>query len=248
SLEKHYAEWDGLNLTWEALEGIAKHNGPVSGDLPYALADYNALHDLELHTHASAEAQVAALSDDVAYNNHDLMDGLRAGLFTEEDLMELPILSACFGEVDARYPDLERKRRRHEALRRVFGVMVEDLIATSEALLNASGAGSAQDIRELNYPVILFSADLFAQLKEIRQFLFARMYRAPSVMEKRAEATQIVSDLFPYFMAAPEHLPESWQPQINAAKDDTTLARLVADYIAGMTDLYAAEAHDRLLA
>ncbi|MEM6276715.1 MAG: dGTP triphosphohydrolase, partial [Pseudomonadota bacterium] len=188
SLEKHYAEWDGLNLTWEALEGIAKHNGPVSGDLPYALADYNALHDLELHTHASAEAQVAALSDDIAYNNHDLMDGLRAGLFTEEDLMELPILSACFGEVDARYPDLERKRRRHEALRRVFGVMVEDLIATSEALLKASGAGSAQDIRDLNYPVILFSADLFAQLKEIRQFLFARMYRAPSVMEKRAEA------------------------------------------------------------
>lgn len=247
SLERHYAEWDGLNLTWESLEGIAKHNGPVTGDLPYALSDYNALHDLELHTHASAEAQVAALSDDVAYNNHDLMDGLRAGLFAEEDLMALPIIGACFDEVDQRYPELELIRRRHEALRRVFGVMVEDVIATSEALLAASGAKSARDIRELGAPVIRFSDAMWHDLTKIRSFLFARMYRAPSVMEKRAEATRIVSDLFPAFMAAPENLPRRWHPQIEAARDDTTLARLVADYIAGMTDLYAAEIHTRLL-
>lgn len=247
SLERHYAEWDGLNLTWESLEGIAKHNGPVAGDLPYALADYNALHDLELYTHASAEAQVAALSDDVAYNNHDLMDGLRAGLFSEEDLMELPIISTCFEEVDRRYQGLDLIRRRHEALRRVFGVMVEDVIATSEALLEASGAQSAQDIRELGSPVIRFSDAIWQDLIKIRSFLFARMYRAPSVMEKRAEATRIVSDLFPAFMAAPENLPSSWHAQIEAAPDDTTLARLVADYIAGMTDLYAAEIHARLL-
>ncbi|MCH2076493.1 MAG: deoxyguanosinetriphosphate triphosphohydrolase [Rhodobacteraceae bacterium] len=247
ALERHYAEWDGLNLTWESLEGIAKHNGPVTGDLPYALADYNAVHDLELHTHASAEAQVAALSDDVAYNNHDLMDGLRAGLFSEDDLMELPIISTCFEEVDRRYPGLELIRRRHEALRRVFGVMVEDVIATSDGFLSASGAQSAQDIRELGAPVVRFSEAIWRDLTQIRSFLFARMYRAPSVMEKRAEATRIVSDLFPAFMAAPENLPSSWHPQIEAVRDDTTLARLVADYIAGMTDLYAAEIHERLL-
>ena len=135
SLERHYADFDGLNLTWETLEGIAKHNGPVTGALPYALADYNAVHDLELHTHASAEAQVAALADDVAYNNHDLNDGLRAGLFTEEEICELPIVGEAFAAVDRQYPGLEAMRRRHEALRRVFGVMVGDVIDTSRAAL-----------------------------------------------------------------------------------------------------------------
>ncbi len=123
-LETQYAAFDGLNLTWECLEGIAKHNGPVLGAVPAALATYNAQHDLELATHASAEAQVAALSDDIAYTNHDLLDGLRAGLFTEDDLMALPILEPAFAEVDRLYPGAEEIRRRHEALRRVFGVMV----------------------------------------------------------------------------------------------------------------------------
>ncbi|MEJ1999218.1 MAG: dNTP triphosphohydrolase, partial [Maritimibacter sp.] len=132
SLERHYAEWDGLNLTWETLEGIAKHNGPVTGDLPFALAEYNARHDLELHTHAGGEAQVAALADDIAYNNHDLQDGLRAGLFSTEEICELPIVGAAFAEVDAKYPGLDAYRRRHEALRRVFGVMVEDVLVTSK--------------------------------------------------------------------------------------------------------------------
>ena len=146
SLERHYAEFDGLNLTWETLEGIAKHNGPVVGDLPNALSEYSAKHDLELQTHASAEAQVAAISDDVAYNNHDLDDGLRAGLFTEVDLADLPIVGACFTAVDKKYPALESNRRRHEALRRVFGVMVEDVIHTSTNLIKNSGANTAQDI------------------------------------------------------------------------------------------------------
>ncbi|MGB8622597.1 MAG: dNTP triphosphohydrolase, partial [Paracoccaceae bacterium] len=134
-LERHYAGFDGLNLTWETLEGIAKHNGPVTGELPYALAEYDALHDLELHTHAGAEAQVAALSDDIAYNNHDLHDGLRAGLFTDDDLAELPILSECYATVDAVWPGLDAKRRRHEALRRFFGVMVEDVIGVARDAL-----------------------------------------------------------------------------------------------------------------
>ncbi len=129
SLERHYAEWDGLNLTWETLEGIAKHNGPVL-DPPFALTDYNRVHDLELTTHASAEAQVAALSDDVAYNNHDLHDGLRAELFTDDEICELPIVGEAYKEVDRLYPNIDAYRRRHEALRRVFGVMVSDVIDT----------------------------------------------------------------------------------------------------------------------
>ncbi len=248
SLERHYAEFDGLNLTWETLEGIAKHNGPVTGDLPHALSGYNKLHDLELHTHASAEAQVAALSDDVAYNNHDLHDGLRAGLFSEEEIAELPLIGDAYARVDHLYPDTDRYRRRHEALRRVFGVMVSDVIETSEALLAASGAQSAADIRHLGRPVIRFSDQMFSDLREIRQFLFQRMYRAPSVMEKRAEVTQVVEGLFPLFLENPQMLPRHWARQIDeAAQDRTALARMVADYIAGMTDRYALQEHARLI-
>ncbi|MEM6729093.1 MAG: dGTP triphosphohydrolase, partial [Pseudomonadota bacterium] len=243
SLERHYAEWDGLNLTWETLEGIAKHNGPVSPPVPHALADYDAHHDLELRTHASAEAQVAALSDDIAYNNHDLMDGLRAGLFHEDELAELPIVGDCFRQVDKQYPGLEAKRRRHEALRRVFGVMVEDVLAASATLLSDSGAGSSQAVRELGYPVIRFSQGLWKDLQAIRAFLFERMYRAPAVMEKREEVTRIVEDLFPFFLAEPSHLPAQWRDDIAGAPDETTLARITADYIAGMTDRYATQVH-----
>lgn len=132
ALERHYASFDGLNLTWESLEGIAKHNGPVTGQLPWALKVYQDQHDLELHTYASAEAQVAAISDDVAYNHHDLHDGLRAELFSTDELAELPILKDCFERVDQRYPDLNYYRRRHEALRRFFGVLVEDVIGVAQ--------------------------------------------------------------------------------------------------------------------
>ncbi|AXI46203.1 deoxyguanosinetriphosphate triphosphohydrolase [Sulfitobacter sp. SK012] len=248
SLERHYADFDGLNLTWDTLEGIAKHNGPVVGDLPYALAEYDAVHDLELHTHASAEAQVAALSDDIAYNNHDLHDGLRAGLFTEDDIAELPLVRAAYAEVDRLYPDTDPYRRRHEALRRVFGVMVADVIETSRGLLANSNATSAADIRHLGRPVIRFSDSLWRDLREIRAFLFTRMYRAPVVMEKRAEVTQVVEDLFPLFLAQPDLLPRHWARSIAAAGNDrTALARMVADYIAGMTDRFALQEHARLV-
>lgn len=243
SLERHYAEFDGLNLTWDTLEGIAKHNGPVSGDIPYALADYNARHDLELHTHASAEAQVAALSDDIAYNNHDLHDGLRACLFSEDAILDLPIVGPAYAEVDAAYPGLDAYRRRHEALRRVFGVMVADVIETSRENLQTSGAVNAQAIRELGRPVIAFSDVVWRQLQEIRTFLFANMYRAPRVMEQRARVTRAVEALFPLYMNDPLLLPSRWQAEIEAARDATALARLVADYIAGMTDRFALQQH-----
>jgi len=245
-LECHYADFDGLNLTWECLEGIAKHNGPVTGDLPYALAEYDAEHDLELGTHASAEAQVAALSDDIAYNNHDLHDGLRAGLFDEGDLMALPLVGLAFVEVDAAYPGLDPMRRRHEALRRVFGAMVSDVVETSTGILNQSGARCVADIRHLGRPVIRFSDAMWDDLQHIRYFLFKNMYRAPSVMVKREEVTGVVSDLFPLFLDQPEVLPEGWLDHVDVA-DKTARARSVSDYISGMTDRYALQEHARLL-
>ncbi|HCI06894.1 MAG: deoxyguanosinetriphosphate triphosphohydrolase [Rhodobacteraceae bacterium] len=245
-LERHYAEFDGLNLTWECLEGIAKHNGPVVGELPYALAEYDATHDLELHTHASAEAQAAALSDDIAYNNHDLHDGLRAGLFTDADIIKLPIIGAAYAEVDAAYPNLETDRRRHEALRRVFGVMVSDVISTSRVILDESGATSAHDIRHLGRPVIRFSDAVFADLREIRSFLFNQMYRAPAVMAKRAEVTTVIRELFPLFLNDPSQLPSNWHEELQGA-DKTAIARRVCDYISGMTDRYALLEYERIL-
>ncbi|ETX29445.1 deoxyguanosinetriphosphate triphosphohydrolase [Roseivivax isoporae] len=246
ALERHYADFDGLNLTWDTLEGIAKHNGPVTGDVPYALAEYDAVHDLELSTHASAEAQVAALADDIAYNNHDLHDGLRAGLFTEDDIAGLPVVSAAYAEVDATWPGLDPHRRRHEALRRVFGAMVADVIDTSRARLDAAGAEGPDDIRGLGRPVIAFSDGMWSDLRQIRRFLFDRMYRAPSVMAQRARVTTVVNELFPIYLDQPEHLPRRWQEDIAAAADRPALARLVADYVAGMTDRFALQSHARL--
>jgi dGTPase len=248
SLERHYALFDGLNLTWETLEGLAKHNGPVAGELPHALAEYNRQHDLELHTHASAEAQVAALSDDIAYNNHDLHDGLRAGLFGEDEIAKLPLIGHAFAEVDALHPGLDPYRRRHEALRRVFGVMVADVIATSRENLSTSKARSVEDIRHLGRPVICFSDGMWQDLGKIRRFLFTRMYRAPAVMKIRAEVTGVVEELFPLFVENPDLMPTDWAKSIaEAGTDRTMLARLVADYIAGMTDRFALQEHERLI-
>ena len=247
SLERHYADFDGLNLTWDTLEGIAKHNGPVTGDLPYALADYNALHDLELDTHASAEAQVAALSDDIAYNNHDLQDGLHAGLLDEDEMAQLPLVEDAYRAVDAKYPRLDPMRRRHEALRRVFGMMVGDVIETSRGHLASSGAASSADIRHLGRPVIRFSDPMWAALRQIRAYLFANMYRAPKVMEKRAEVTRVVEAIFPLFMENPALLPQHWleDPGVDPS-DELARARMVADYIAGMTDRFALSEYERL--
>jgi len=253
-LERHYADFDGLNLTWEALEGIAKHNGPVTGPharhpdapLPHALSEVNALWDLELDTHASAEAQVAAIADDVAYSHHDLHDGLRSGLFTEDDLMDLPVTGPAFAEVDKLYPGLEKMRRRHEALRRVFGRMVDDVIAVAQNRLTAAQPRSVDDIRRMGTTVIRFSKPLYQELKAIRSFLFHRMYRAPSVMLERTRVTHVVNALFPLFMDQPALLPAEWQADVAGAGDATALARIVADYVAGMTDRFALMEHARL--
>lgn len=246
-LERHYADFDGLNLTWESLEGIAKHNGPVTGPLPYALAEVNALWDLELHTNASAEAQVAAVADDVAYNHHDLHDGLRAGLFTEDDLAELPVIGPAFAEVDRLYPGLDPTRRRYEALRRVFGVMVEDVIAVAQNRLAGLQPRSADDIRAMDGAIIRFSKPLYQNIKAIKSFLFQRMYRAPSVVVERTHVTQMLNDLFPLYLDHPDRLPDQWRDAAIRLNDPTERARLVLDYVAGMTDRYAIAEHQRLI-
>lgn len=255
-LERHYADFDGLNLTWETLEGIAKHNGPLrgpyadakhAGPLPYALAEVNAAWDLELDTHASAEAQVAAIADDIAYSHHDLHDGLRSGLFNEADLVHLPVTGPAFAEVDRLYPGLEKMRRRHEALRRVFGLMVEDVITVAQNRLAAAQPSSVQDIRHLGTTVIRFSKPLYQELKAVRSFLFTRLYRAPSVMVERARVSRVIDGLFPLFMDAPGLLPAEWQADLGAAQGETALARCVCDYVAGMTDRFALAEGDRLM-
>lgn len=248
-LEAHYAEFDGLNLTWDTLEGIAKHNGPVlpdaeTGTIPFALAEANAGFDLELSTHASAEAQVAAIADDIAYNNHDFADGLRAGLFTLEDLRALPLVGPCVAEVDARWPGLAPSRREHESLRRFFGLMVEDVLAASQRRLAEAAPKSADAVRHLGHPVICFSEGVFTELKAIRRFLYVRMYRHWTVQRMRRKARLVVEELFHTFSEAPELMPSEWNAC--AALDTTGRARVVADYIAGMTDRFALQEHRKL--
>ena len=247
SLERHYADFDGLNLTWETLEGIAKHNGPVTGSVPYTLAEYNLRNDLELITHASAEAQVAALSDDIAYNNHDLMDGLRAGLFVEEQIRDLPLIGDCFLTVDRLYPELDADRRQHEALRRVFGVMVEDVLRESAQILERAGPQSVVDIREMNGQVIRFSRPLWEDLKVIRKFFFDNMYRHWQVRRMRRKAGIVVTDLFNVFMEDTGLMPDAWRKEANFAGEGEGAARVIADYIAGMTDRFALQEHRKIM-
>lgn len=247
SLERHYARFDGLNLTWETLEGIAKHNGPVEGEMPWALAEYQAHHDLELDTYASAEAQVAAIADDVAYNHHDLHDGLRAELFSTDELAALPILDRCFARVDEIYPDLNYYRRRHEALRRFFGILVEDVIEVARGSLTKINPRHADDIRRAGFQIIRFSDPVFQDLRVIRQFLFQRMYRAPSVVAQRKIVTKAVEALFPFFMDHPDKLPKQWRKDVEEVSGEVELARLVSDYIAGMTDRFALQCYERFI-
>ncbi|MEM6745167.1 MAG: deoxyguanosinetriphosphate triphosphohydrolase [Pseudomonadota bacterium] len=252
-LEARYAEFDGLNLTWETLEGLAKHNGPLlegpqddAGRLHYALTEYVARHDLELHEHASAEAQAAALSDDIAYNTHDLDDGLRAGVFAAEEIADLPVVGACFAQVDALWPGLEPARRQHEALRRVFGAFVEDLLSESRGRLAAADPGSAEAVRAAGRPLIAFSDRMVEDLAAIRAFLFERMYRHWRVLRMRRKAVEVVERLFAIYMANPGVLPDEWSAVCRHAVSETARARVVADYIAGMTDRFALQEHREL--
>lgn len=249
-LERQYAEFDGLNLSWESLEGLVKHNGPVNDDnIPYPIAEFNALYDLELDKYSSIEAQCAAIADDIAYNGHDLDDGLRAGLFTLDDLASLPLAGQSLSEIRNRYPDLEDKRVIHEIVRRQITAMVEDVIATSVDNIARTGPGSDGDIREAGEALVSFGAKMTTTEKSIKAFLYENMYRASSVMAVRANAQQIIRDLFAVYFSGEAEMPNDWGLNWKDASrrmDEKKRARLVSDFLAGMTDKFAIGEHQRL--
>lgn len=246
SLEQRYAEFDGLNLTWETLEGVAKHNGPLTGDkLSRSIVEYNREHDLELSTYASLEAQVASLADDIAYNNHDIDDGLRAGLFAIADLVEVPFVAEVFAVVKKKYPTVSEPRLIHEAIRRIINRMATDLIETTAANIKASGVQSVEEVRALGRPLAAFSEKMDADNKQLKAFLRQHMYRHYKVNRMAAKAKRVVRDLFEFFLHDPSCLPTGWRLITDGAGTPKT-ATVVADFIAGMTDRFALDEHSRI--
>ncbi len=240
-LEARYAAFDGLNLTWETLEGVVKHNGPLTGgarEAPAAIAEYVREHDLELDTHAGAEAQVAALADDIAYNNHDIDDGLRARLFGVADLAGVALAGPVFAAVERRHPGIVETRLIHESVRRMIDSMVNDLVAESRRRLAAARPNSADDVRRLDHPVIAFSGEMRGHDSALKAFLAERMYGHERLARRTDEARRVVGALFEAYLDAPDRLPEPWRDRVEGA-DTLRAARTVADFIAGMTDRYA---------
>ena len=253
-LERRYAEFDGLNLTWETLEGTVKHNGPLTGPfavrkldkpLPVAIVEYQEVQDLELQTFPGPEAQVAALSDDIAYNNHDLDDGLRAGLFPIEAVQEAPTAWATFAAVRNRYPGIDDSRWIHESVRRLIHAMITDLLDETRRRIDAVRPGSAAEVRAMDGPLVSFSPAMQAQDRELKAFLHRRMYRHYQVNRMASSARRMVADLFARLFAEPELLPPEWQSQCMGA-EEAKRARVISDYIAGMTDRFAEVENRRL--
>ena len=252
-LERRYPDFDGLNLTWETLEGVVKHNGPVADRLDEpawrAIADYGADFDLRLDSWPSAEAQCAALSDDIAYNNHDVDDGLQAELFTLKDLADVALIGPILAAVRRDHSGLDDRLLRLEAVRRMIGEMVEDVLAETARRAEALKVRSAEDVRALGGPLVGFSEPMFQRLSELREFLHARMYRHFRVNRTRSQARRILAELFALFMAEPDVLPEEWRgrAEVKLEQDgEAGRARVVCDYIGGMTDRYAIEEHRKL--
>jgi dGTPase len=248
-LESRYPTFPGLNLTWETLEGVVKHNGPVSGSLERpswrAIVDYDAEFPLELGGWASAEAQVAALSDDIAYNNHDVDDGLQAELFRLAELEDVPLIGPVLHGVRRDYPDLDDRLTRLEAVRRMIGDMIADVLAETARRAEAGKIRSTADVRGLGQALVSFSPAMNEDLSRLRKFLYERMYRHWRVNRTRSRARRILAELFQLFLSEPDVLPNEWGPRAQAA-DEMGRARLVCDYIAGMTDRYAIEEHRKL--
>lgn len=253
-LERRYAAFDGLNLTFETVEGLAKHNGPLLGPGGAPMPRY-AAHGvssvfrevetavpLSLDTYASAEAQCAALADDIAYNAHDLDDGLRAGLFSLAACRDVPFLAGLLDEIAALYPALDSNRTIHELTRRVITRFVEDALAESRQRL--APCHSLADVRRLGRPAVAFSDAMAAREKTIKAFLWSHMYRHPTIVIIREGAARVVRDLFDLYVADPALLPGEWAP--TPGEPAGRLARRVGDYIAGMTDRYAMREHRRL--
>jgi dGTPase len=249
-LERRYAEFDGLNLTWESLEGTVKHNGPLRGagierPVPPTIAEYDGCHPLALETFPSAEAQVAALADDIAYNNHDIDDGLRAGLFAVADLADVPLVGPIFHWVASHYPGIEEPRLIHESIRRVIDRMAGDLIGETCQRLADAAPGSVDEVRARNAPIVDFSDEMRRNDRALKEFLFERMYRHHRVNRMSSKAHSVVHDLFGLYLAEPQCLPREWR-ELAAGPDEPRTARVAADYLAGMTDRFALDEHHRL--
>jgi dGTPase len=253
-LESRYASFDGLNLTWETLEGLVKHNGPLLGadgkptaryateGLPVAIVEYGQSHDLDLASYASAEAQVAALADDIAYNNHDLDDGLRAGLITVRKLKNVPLTGRFVAEVETLHGALPANRLIYEVNRRLISTMVYDLVGETMRRLAELKPGSVDDIRGAGHAVAAFSDAMAADVAELRRFLFSEFYLHPRVQDVMNGARKIVRDLFTHFLAHTEDLPEEWRKQAETKQK----GRVISDFVAGMTDRMAIDTHRSL--
>lgn len=255
-LERRYPAFDGLNLCWEALEGIVKHNGPLTDKagnaiggyretgVPMALAEYVRKHDLELWSFASVEAQVAAVADDIAYDAHDIDDGLRAGLFRIDELKAIPALNDMITEIDRKFPGLDDARRGAELIRDIIAYFINGVVAESERRIGLANPGSVDDVRQLGGPVVGFPPAIVENERAIKAFLRTRMYRAERVMRIMGDAESIVRDLFDRYRRRPGDMPADWSP----AGDSPALAseRTIGDFIAGMTDRFALAEHGRL--
>ncbi|MBR1143877.1 deoxyguanosinetriphosphate triphosphohydrolase [Bradyrhizobium sp. AUGA SZCCT0431] len=257
SLEHRYPEFDGLNLSWESLEGIVKHNGPLtmrSGDpagrysdsgIPVGIADFNRKYDLELWTYASLEAQVAAFADDIAYDAHDIDDGLRAGLFSVDDLKVMPLTAAIIADIGKHYPDLDDSRRGAELVRELISYMISAVVAEAGRRIEAAKPQSAHDVRHCAQPLVAFPPAVAAEEADIKAFLKLRMYRHKRVMRVMGEAEQIVFDLFARYQKSPDDLPAEWVEGTERESEGERIRR-IGNFIAGMTDRFALIEHQRL--
>jgi dGTPase len=249
-LEKRHARFPGLNLAWETLEGVVKHNGPLAGPaargeapLPAAIVEYAKAHDLWLDSHPSLEAQVAAIADDIAYNNHDVDDGLRAGLFTFDDAADLPLVGPALRRVGDEFPDAPPEILIAEAVSALIGAMIEDALLETRRRLAEARPADSDAVRRAGRPLVDFSPAMREQLAGLRTFLHQNVYRHYKVNRARSQAKRLVRALFDLFFNEPETLPPQWR---GAADDPGRRARAVCDYIAGMTDRYAIREYQRL--
>jgi len=239
-LESPYPLFRGLNLSWEMLEGLAKHNGPVTRP-GWAMQAVDALFPLDLASHASLEAQLAAIADDIAYDNHDIDDGLRAGLLTLDQLLSVPLVKGCWDRVRARYPDVPQDRLLRELVREQIGVMANDLIAATRANIAAAGVETVDDVRRAGATLVGFSPELAAQERDLKRFMYATLYHHPSQLAAADRARVIVTDLFRAYQADPKLMPPEWRD--DCATLEPQRSRHIADFIAGMTDRYAEKRH-----
>ena len=259
ALEHRYPDFDGLNLSWEALEGIVKHNGPLTdrhgqalgryhdGGIPAAISEYTGIYDLELSSFASLEAQVAAIADDIAYDAHDIDDGLRAGLFGVDDLKVMPLAAEMIADIDKAYPDLDDARRGAELVRELISYLIGAVVAEARRRLEAATPQSVDDVRHHGDMLVAFPAGVAQAEAEIKAFLKLRMYRHPRVMRVMGDAERILFDLFARYQRSPADLPAEWLPPEGwDAETETGRARRIGNFIAGMTDRFALTEHQRL--